>query len=473
MEQFDFNAFFQQLSNSESLIFIAFCLGAFLIGLLFGVALRGGKIRRLKKELKKKEEQISEQNRQLNEQAEIITQKEADLKKSAYDLNQIRLAADRYEQENNDLNKEVLSLRNALDQREQMGTTLDASDEALQERIRQLEAENKALRDASPGENVDAAKVKALQQQVEYLKSRNEELQQELDGPRSGNATQDTNRVQALQEQIDYLKKENARLREGSTEGQSTTGNEDLRLPTDRLAAFEARLNQLETENATLKSSIAQLNSRSANTATFEPDDQSPSVVEPDADLILQPKSDLFKTDRELLLDQSRDDLNQIEGIGPFIEKKLNDIGVYSFEQIAEWAPEDIITVTQQLNYFEGRIEKDDWVGQAKKFRDNPDLVASTTTSPGEEEDPQKSLNVVEGIGPKIAAILRKAGIDSLETLAQTDPADIEQILEQADPRYQMHDPSTWPAQARLAANGNWEVLKDYQEELKGGRDID
>lgn len=420
MNQLDFNAFFQQLSNTESLIFIGFCLGAFLIGLLFGIALRSGKIRRLKKELKKKDQRTNELESQLNEQAEIVTQKEADLKKSAYDLNQLRLAADRYEQENNELNKQILELRTA-----------------------------------EPGTNTDSTKVKALQQQVEYLKSRQEQLQKELDDARSGDTPQDSNRIQALKEQVDYLK------------------NKASETPTDRLAAFEARLNLLETENASLKSSIEHLNrSRSAalqQAPTLEPDDQSPSVIEPDTNLILQPKTDLFRTDRELLLDQSRDDLNQIEGIGPFIEKKLNDIGVYSFEQIAAWTAEDIAAITRQLNYFEGRIEKDDWVGQAKKYKDNP----QDTELPTQGGDPEKALTIVEGIGPKIAGILQKAGINSLEKLAQTNPADIEQILEQTDPRYQMHDPSTWPAQARLAANGNWEVLKDYQEELTGGRDID
>jgi hypothetical protein len=35
-----------------------------------------------------------------------------------------------------------------------------------------------------------------------------------------------------------------------------------------------------------------------------------------------------------------------------------------------------------------------------------------------------------------------------------------------------MHDPGTWSAQARLAANGEWELLEEYQEELKGGREV-
>jgi hypothetical protein len=37
--------------------------------------------------------------------------------------------------------------------------------------------------------------------------------------------------------------------------------------------------------------------------------------------------------------------------------------------------------------------------------------------------------------------------------------------------RYKSHDPATWPEQAKLAAEGNWEELKKRQDELKGGRE--
>lgn len=478
MNQLDFNAFFQQLSNVESIIFIAFCLGAFLIGLLFGMALRGVKIRRLKKELKKKDERISELETNLNEQAQIITTKEADLKKAAYDLNQVRLAADRYEEENAELNRQLLQLKATLDQQGSYGDTPDANYEALQARINQLEAENDALRNQSGEENIDGAKIHALQQQIEYLKNRNEQLQQEVESLKTGSSSNDSSRVQALQEQVAYLKNQNEELSERLAQPKYSAGGENASLSKDRMAAFEARLNQLENENASLKASIDRLAQGDQEIVTkspvFEPTETDPvNQVEPDTNLIMQPKTDIFKSDRELLIDQSRDDLSRIEGVGPFIEKKLNDIGIYKFEQIAAWTDQDITRITQQLNYFEGRIAKDNWVGQAQALKDAPD-VPEKDASLFEGTDPiSENLTIVEGIGPKIEAILKNAGIMTLEQLAQADPADIERILEQADPRYQMHDPATWPAQARLAANGNWDVLEDYQEKLKGGRDLD
>ncbi|WP_299191158.1 50S ribosomal protein L21 [uncultured Litoreibacter sp.] len=61
------------------------------------------------------------------------------------------------------------------------------------------------------------------------------------------------------------------------------------------------------------------------------------------------------------------DDLTQISGVGPVIVKKLNDLGVTTFAQIAAWSKEDIAAMDEKLN-FKGRIDRDDWLKQAKKL---------------------------------------------------------------------------------------------------------
>ena len=80
-------------------------------------------------------------------------------------------------------------------------------------------------------------------------------------------------------------------------------------------------------------------------------------------------------------------------------------------------------------------------------------------------------LKVVEGIGPKIEAVLHDAGILTFEQLAKTDPERINAILDAAGPRYRIHNPSTWPTQAELAAKNDWDKLKELKEHLLGGRD--
>lgn len=60
------------------------------------------------------------------------------------------------------------------------------------------------------------------------------------------------------------------------------------------------------------------------------------------------------------------DDLKQIEGIGPALEKLLHEMGVYHFDQIAGWTDAEIAWVDQNLKGFRGRVTRDKWVSQAR-----------------------------------------------------------------------------------------------------------
>lgn len=59
------------------------------------------------------------------------------------------------------------------------------------------------------------------------------------------------------------------------------------------------------------------------------------------------------------------DDLKDIVGVGPFLERKLHAIGIYTFRQIANFTKQDIDTINEIIEFFPGRIERDNWVGQA------------------------------------------------------------------------------------------------------------
>ena len=79
-------------------------------------------------------------------------------------------------------------------------------------------------------------------------------------------------------------------------------------------------------------------------------------------------------------------------------------------------------------------------------------------------------LKIIEGIGPKIAEIFAAAGISTFAKLASTDVAKLREILDAAGNKYAAHDPTTWPQQAKLAAEGKMDALKVLQDELQGGR---
>lgn len=60
-----------------------------------------------------------------------------------------------------------------------------------------------------------------------------------------------------------------------------------------------------------------------------------------------------------------KDDLKKISGVGPALEKKLNALGIKSYQQIANWKAADVKKVDEKLN-FKGRIQREGWIKQAK-----------------------------------------------------------------------------------------------------------
>ncbi|MFT4800974.1 MAG: putative flap endonuclease-1-like 5' DNA nuclease [Flavobacteriaceae bacterium] len=70
-------------------------------------------------------------------------------------------------------------------------------------------------------------------------------------------------------------------------------------------------------------------------------------------------------------LESQNDDLTKLDGIGPYIQQRLNDIGIYNYDQVSKFTIEDIRKITELIDFFPGRIERDNWVGQAHSFKIN------------------------------------------------------------------------------------------------------
>ena len=62
------------------------------------------------------------------------------------------------------------------------------------------------------------------------------------------------------------------------------------------------------------------------------------------------------------------DDLSLIRGVADKMVEKLNAMGVWHFEQIAKWTPENIAWFETQLDGFQGRVVRDHWIEQAQKL---------------------------------------------------------------------------------------------------------
>ena len=69
--------------------------------------------------------------------------------------------------------------------------------------------------------------------------------------------------------------------------------------------------------------------------------------------------------------EEQKDDLKKIKGVGPFLEEKLNAVGIFTFKQIASMTPEIEEQVNVAIEFFRGRIRRDKWVDQCKEFERN------------------------------------------------------------------------------------------------------
>ncbi len=100
-----------------------------------------------------------------------------------------------------------------------------------------------------------------------------------------------------------------------------------------------------------------------------------------------------------------------------------------------------------------------------------PTPVPAPETKPEPKPEPTKpdDLKKIEGIGPKIESVLNAAGITTYTQLANTSVADLDKIVRQ-DAGITIAHPATWPKQAQMAADGEWDKLATYQDELHGGR---
>jgi len=108
---------------------------------------------------------------------------------------------------------------------------------------------------------------------------------------------------------------------------------------------------------------------------TQEEINEAPTVLEETPSIPLRNKTSYVSYTRSVLQldfqrlgygnERSKDDLTQIEGIGPYIEEKLFEIGIYNFDQISKLEEADIRVITELIDFFPGRIERDNWVQQA------------------------------------------------------------------------------------------------------------
>ncbi|HNQ26435.1 MAG TPA: hypothetical protein PKL92_00790 [Aquaticitalea sp.] len=82
----------------------------------------------------------------------------------------------------------------------------------------------------------------------------------------------------------------------------------------------------------------------------------------------------------------------------------------------------------------------------------------------------ENDLTIVEGIGPKIQELFHNHDVRTWKALSECSVEKCQKVLDSGGDNYRIHNPGTWPEQARLAYEGKWKELLKWQEELDGGK---
>ncbi len=418
MQEFDFNRFFESIDSEDSVAIMALMLIAFFFGILIAYLLRSIKVRKLKKSLQAQQRELNAAHSAIDQLNEKIKSKDSDIQRLKYDIQEANSKAEKLDRDRTKFYNDAYQLKQRLE-------SADLSNQEL------------------------AVKIDNLNAEMSKLKQINEVLQIE------------------------------AEKAEGSTDNLAQM--QSVFLATKRkIETLEDRLGRVENENDILKSELDKytlqtpVDSNSSKVLT----EKKPTIV--DAPLIEEEPDIITSNENPVVFqkidveegDRIKDDLTAIDGIGPFLEKQLNDLGIFTFAELASVDKERIPELTRAIGHIPGRIERDDWVGQAEKLAlqktQQPEAFSHKSVEPIATAALPQDLTIIEGIGPKIETLLNQSGVNTWEDLAEMDVETLKEILLSAGPGYQIIDPTSWPAQAQLAINGEWELLKEYREEVKG-----
>lgn len=204
-------------------------------------------------------------------------------------------------------------------------------------------------------------------------------------------------------------------------------------------------------------------------------------------------------------------DLKIVEGIGPKTEQILNQSSIMTWRQLSNSSVPQLQGILNEAGDRFQLLNPGTWPKQAEmaadgewlKLKEYQDYLVGGVEPEGEVIDSgapgftsaasnlvaddsagfddegakavfgkrikKDDLKIVEGIGPKIEELLNGGGIDTWRDLSNASVDRLQEILNSAGDRYRIHNPTTWPKQAGLAADGKWEMLQEYQDFLDGG----
>jgi len=168
---------------------------------------------------------------------------------------------------------------------------------------------------------------------------------------------------------------------------------------------------------------------------------------------------------------EEADDLTAITGIGRWIKEKLNILDIYTFKQISNFTEEDILVVTQAIEYFPGRIKRDEWTIQAKelvriegkkselykRIRDKREKISLNRIGFGNKHD-ANNLTLINGISLWIEERLNMIDIYTFEQISMLNPIDEETITDMIEISPNSIERDKWVEQAQGLMKNNYNM---------------
>jgi len=241
----------------------------------------------------------------------------------------------------------------------------------LMDQISQFQASNRDAKNRAKALAVAAQKASArrdeLQREIKDIRSNLEVVVSQRDQLKTESAAHSDNKnaIEQKDEKIFQLSREleNWQNRLPPLIERYKTRNEEAEQLEADLARAHLRIEELEDDSVNNQTRIEPVRDPEMLTdgrdASNDPSDRQ---VDSEARSAVTTDDDHPKT--------LRDNLKQIKGVGPAIEKTLNEMGIFRFQQIADMSEYDIDRVAQRLKGFHSRIYRENWIGQARELSD-------------------------------------------------------------------------------------------------------
>ncbi|NJN77493.1 MAG: hypothetical protein HC803_03490 [Saprospiraceae bacterium] len=411
---------FSNLTSPESLYIFLWLLGAFIIGLIVGWFTWGTAKRKLEAELA----DLNAKHLVLNGDYDNLKLELSGVKatyselKADYDWKAQRLHD--IETEKGDLHTKIYGLKDKLKLEGNAKVALQNQIDGLNASYNGAKSESEALE----------LKVKGLEAELQAAAQSHTELTTQL---------------------------EELKVAYGSHSDISTTIESDLETANETIAALNARIQGLESDVTEYKDMVVNLqdldnSDKTTNTKIAVLEGKVLGLKEQLADCqagkiaveeeVITSK-DVNNASEDLTLESAKlaiaaalagnigtasaddkDDLTQISGIGEFIQGKLNGLGIYKFGQIANFDDDMIANITHAIEFFPGRIERDEWVPQAKELSGGSAVLSSILEDLDEDEDEVIEVEGAPAVDKIDVATAREIVISRISSMELSSNAD-------------------------------------------------